>query len=215
MTRLECFYDCTSPWTYLAFTGIQPIAERHGVDIEWRPILVGGVFNAVNQDLYAQREMAFGNERRMNYMMKDLKDWADLRGIEINWPSFHPVNAVKCMRGCFVAEEQGKLVAYSKALFEAYWGRCEDVASEAVLGAIVTGLGMEADAFLQLQTGVKFFHGLDDAQPRMDSTPGIIFMRLRPTKVDHEPIAKVFGNVAIVTLNHVGTGGLVSANDVA
>ncbi len=149
MTRLECFYDCTSPWTYLAFTGIQPIAERYGVDIEWRPILVGGVFNAVNQDLYAAREAAFGNERRMNYMMKDLKDWADLRGIEINWPSFHPVNAVKCMRGCLVAEERGKLVAYSKALFESYWGRCEDVASEAVLSGIVSGLGMEADAFLQ------------------------------------------------------------------
>lgn len=149
MTRLECFYDCTSPWTYLAFTGLPPIAERYGVDIEWRPILVGGVFNAVNPDLYAQREAAFANKRRMNYMMKDLKDWADLRGIEINWPSFHPVNAVKCMRGCFVAEEQGKLVPYSKALFEAYWGRCEDVASEVVLGAIVTGLGMEADAFLQ------------------------------------------------------------------
>jgi 2-hydroxychromene-2-carboxylate isomerase len=149
MARLEFFYDCTSPWTYLAFTGIQPIAERHGVDIEWRPILVGGVFNAVNQDLYAAREAAFGNERRMNYMIKDLKDWADLRGIEINWPDFHPVNAVKCMRGCFVAEEQGKLLAYSKALFEAYWGRCEDVGQEAVLGAIVSGLGMEADAFLQ------------------------------------------------------------------
>ena len=149
MTRLECFYDCTSPWTYLAFTGLQPIAERYGVDIEWRPILVGGVFNAVNQDLYAAREAAFGNERRMNYMMKDLKDWADLRGIEINWPDFHPVNAVKCMRGCFVAEEQGKLVPYSKALFEAYWGRCEDLGSEDVLGAIVTALGMEADAFLQ------------------------------------------------------------------
>jgi 2-hydroxychromene-2-carboxylate isomerase len=53
------------------------------------------------------------------------------------------------MRGCFVAEEQGKLLAYSKALFEAYWGRCEDVGQEAVLGAIVSGLGMEADAFLQ------------------------------------------------------------------
>ena len=93
MTRLECFYDCTSPWTYLAFAGLQPIAERFGVEIEWRPILVGGVFNAVNQDLYAEREKGFANKRRMTYMMKDLADWAALRDIEINWPGFHPLAA--------------------------------------------------------------------------------------------------------------------------
>ena len=46
--KLEFFFDCSSPWTYLAFEGIQPIAARHGVAIDWRPILVGGVFNAVN-----------------------------------------------------------------------------------------------------------------------------------------------------------------------
>jgi 2-hydroxychromene-2-carboxylate isomerase len=149
MARLEFFYDLTSPWTYLAFTGIRPIAEKYGVDIEWRPIIVGGVFNVVNKDLYAQREKMFGNERRMRYMMKDLKDWADLRGIEIKWPSFHPASAVKCMRGCFVAEEQGLLVPYSEAVFEAYWGRCEDVSQEEVLGAIVSDLGMDAAAFLE------------------------------------------------------------------
>ena len=148
MPRLEFFYDLTSPWTYLAFTGIQPIAQRYGVDIEWRPILVGGVFNSVNQDLYEQREKAFGNKRRMSYMMKDLKDWAELRGIEINWPEFHPVNAVKCLRGCFLAEEQDLLIPYSKAVFEAYWGRCEDVSQDAVLAAIVSSLGMEPETFL-------------------------------------------------------------------
>jgi 2-hydroxychromene-2-carboxylate isomerase len=149
MTQLECFFDLTSPWTYLAFTGLQPIAARHNVAIEWRPILVGGVFNAVNQELYEQREKAFGNKRRMRYMMKDLKDWADLRGIEINWPDFHPANAVKCMRGCFVAEAQGRLVDYSKAVFEAYWGRCEDVGQESVLAAIVNRLGMDPDDFFE------------------------------------------------------------------
>ncbi len=149
MIRLECFYDLTSPWTYLAFTGLQPLAEKYGVDIEWRPILVGGVFNEVNKDLYAQREAAFGNHRRMKYMMKDLKDWAELRGIEINWPSFHPANAVPSLRGCFVAEEQGLLLPYSKAVFEAYWGRCEDVGSAEILAPIVEQLGMDATAFFE------------------------------------------------------------------
>lgn len=149
MTRLECFFDCTSPWTYLAFTGLQPIAARYNVSIEWRPILVGGVFNAVNPELYAQREQAFGNARRMNYMMKDLADWAALRDIDISWPAFHPANAVKCMRGCLVAAELGRLEAYASAVFEAYWGRNEDVGDEAVLRQLVSALDMDATAFLQ------------------------------------------------------------------
>ena len=152
MIRLEFFYDLSSPWTYLAFTGIRPLAARYGVDIEWHPMLVGGVFNAVNQDLYAAREAAFSNERRMTYMMKDLKDWADYRAIDINWPPFHPANAVKCMRGCLVAGEQGCLVAYSTAVFEAYWGRCEDISEATVLAEIATAVGMDGADFLQAIT---------------------------------------------------------------
>ncbi len=148
MTRLEFFYDLTSPWTYLAFTGIQPMAAQYGVEIEWRPHLVGGVFNAVNQELYAKREAAFSNQRIIGYTLKDLADWARLRGIDISWPSFHPASAVKCMRGCFVAEEAGVLLPYSQAVFEAYWGDNRDVSEESVLAEIAQSVGMEGEGFL-------------------------------------------------------------------
>ena len=42
---LEFFYDCSSPWTYFAFTRMVPLAEALEVPVRWRPILVGGVFN--------------------------------------------------------------------------------------------------------------------------------------------------------------------------
>lgn len=147
--RLEFFYDCSSPWTYLGFTGIHAIAERHQIDIEWRPILVGGVFNAVNQAVYAGREAMFSNERRMSHYRKDLKDWADYYGLSIGWPDFHPVNAVKSMRGCFIAEQSGQLVNYSKALFEAYWGREEDISNDEVLKAIIVRLGIDETSFFE------------------------------------------------------------------
>lgn len=147
MTNLEFFFDCSSPWTYLGFINIQPICEEAGVDIIWRPILVGGVFNAVNQDLYAARESMFSNERRMTYFMKDLTDWANYTGIKIGWPSFHPVNSVKSMRGCFYAMEQNLLVPYAKAVFEAYWGDERDISNDEVLGGIVESVGMDVAEF--------------------------------------------------------------------
>ena len=47
---IEFFFDCSSPWTYLAFHNIQPLAKEFGAAISWRPILVGGIFNTVNPE---------------------------------------------------------------------------------------------------------------------------------------------------------------------
>src|SRR4029453_4416114 len=47
-----------------------------------------------------------------------------------------PVNSVKCMRGAFHALDEGKLVPYSTAAFEAYWGDDRDIAREEVLADI-------------------------------------------------------------------------------
>ena len=55
---IEFFFDCSSPWTYLAFHNIQPLAKEFGVEISWRPILVGGIFNTINPSVYASRETA-------------------------------------------------------------------------------------------------------------------------------------------------------------
>ena len=49
---LEFYFDCSSPWTYLAFHTIPPIAAEFGAPIVWKPILVGGVFNKVNPSVY-------------------------------------------------------------------------------------------------------------------------------------------------------------------
>jgi 2-hydroxychromene-2-carboxylate isomerase len=148
MTKLEFFFDCSSPWTYLAFTNIQPLAAEFGVDIIWRPILVGGVFNAINDSVYKARENPIPAKAR--YGSKDMADWARMADIHITYPpSIFPVNSVKAMRGCFVAETQGKLVPFATAVFEAYWGDNRDIGDEAVLVDICKSVGMDADAFFE------------------------------------------------------------------
>ena len=62
MATLEFFFDCGSPWTYLAFHKIEDLCTETGSKLVWRPILVGGVFNQVNREVYAAR--AEPNPRR-------------------------------------------------------------------------------------------------------------------------------------------------------
>ncbi|MFN9926216.1 MAG: DsbA family protein, partial [Phenylobacterium sp.] len=68
---IEMFFDCSSPWTYLAFHNIQPMAAELGVPIRWRPFMVGGVFNTVNPSVYEGRKAPVPLKAR--YSGKDLQ----------------------------------------------------------------------------------------------------------------------------------------------
>lgn len=145
--KLEFFYDCSSPWTYLAFTKIEDLARRHGADLVWRPILVGGLFNTVNPSVYESRRNPVRVKAR--YYGKDLQDWAQFYGIKIGSPTVFPVNSVKAMRGAFVAHEHGRISPYSRKVFESYWGDDRDISKDEVLREIVQGAGLDQKEFFE------------------------------------------------------------------
>lgn len=140
---IEFFFDCSSPWTWLGFESIQPLAEELGVEVTWRPILVGGVFNAVNGSVYESRRNPVPAKAR--YMLKDLRDWARLQGLEIRFPpSVFPVNSVKVMRACCWLG-QG-CVPFARAAFRAYWTDDRDIAQDAVIADVAGKAGVDPDA---------------------------------------------------------------------
>ena len=152
--KLEFFYDCSSPWTYLAFSQIEDLARRHGADLVWRPILVGGVFNAVNPSVYEGREHPV--KPKVRYYDKDLQDWAHLYGLKIGHPTVFPVNSVKAMRGAFVALEHGKISDYSRRVFESYWGNDRDISQDEVLRSIVRETGLDEKEFFEKITAPAY-----------------------------------------------------------
>lgn len=147
MTSIDFYFDCSSPWTYLGFTGIHEIAARNSATINWKPVLVGGIFNAVNQSVYEQRANPVPVKAR--YYQKDLADWANYYGIKIGMPPVFPVNAVKSMRGAFVALDEDCLVPYATAVFEAYWGDLKDISRDDVLKDICSTVGLDSAVFLE------------------------------------------------------------------
>ena len=52
MTAVDFYFDCSSPWTYLGFHNFEPLIERFQFDVNYLPILVGGLFNTVNPSVY-------------------------------------------------------------------------------------------------------------------------------------------------------------------
>ncbi len=147
MHTIEFYFDVSSPWTYLAFEGIQPIAGRADVEVVWKPILVGGVFNSVNPSVYENRERPVPAKAR--YYQKDLQDWARHANLTIGQPPVFPVNSVKVMRGAFVALEAGKLVPYARRAFQRYWSDLADISQDEEVRAIASAAGLDADGLME------------------------------------------------------------------
>ncbi len=141
LATLEFFFDCSSPWTYLAFARVEAVAARTGATIVWRPILVGGIFNAVNDTVYEAR--ANPHPVKGRYYIKDLRDWAKFCGIEIGQPPVFPVNSVNAMRAAIVAGAEGKLPVFAWATFRTYWGELKDISQPDVLAGICAEVGLD------------------------------------------------------------------------
>lgn len=145
---IELFFDCSSPWTYLAFTNLQAVAKSFGEEIVYRPILVGGIFNAMNPSVDFARKNPI--KAKIEYSRKDLQDWAkDARIKIIQEPRVRPVNSVKVMRGCLWLSKTTSPAPFAAACFEAYWSHDMDISQDHVIAGICEGLGIDTKAFFE------------------------------------------------------------------
>ncbi len=144
--RIEFFYDLSSPWTYIAFHNLDGLTARTGASVCLRPILVGGVFNAVNPSVYTAREAA--DNPKFKHIWRVMADWAALAGIEINFPSaFHPAKSVNAMRmACTLVDNQDALAKFTRAAFESYFGAQENLDDPDVLVAVANKVGLDGEA---------------------------------------------------------------------
>ena len=145
MAKLTFFYDLSSPWTYLAFNNIQSIIEETEATVVWRPFLVGGVFNAVNQGVYAARSNP--TDPKVVHTFTWLHEWAALTNLPLNFPTeHHPIKSVLAMRACCALEnEQDTLYAFSRAVFTAYFMQGRNIDDPSVIADVANSLGIDGE----------------------------------------------------------------------
>jgi 2-hydroxychromene-2-carboxylate isomerase len=141
---VEFYFDCSSPWTYMGFHSLTKIAVKLGIEVQWKPMVVGFIFNEVNKVLYETRANP-PVPRKAEYSMKDMKDWAMLGELELNFPPKcgHPVNAVKVMRACVAVEPLGLVHKFAAAAFEELWVHGRDLGKEEVIVDICKKVGAD------------------------------------------------------------------------
>ena len=128
MPELDFYYDIASPYSYLSAARINALAANAGVQVNWKPFLLGGVFKTVGNTMPASVPA------RAVYLHQDLQRWAERDGIEFRFSSTFPHNSLLAMRALTAAPADA-LVSLSLSLFRATWVDNQDLSDPMVVTA--------------------------------------------------------------------------------
>ncbi|WP_430397908.1 2-hydroxychromene-2-carboxylate isomerase [Ferrovibrio sp.] len=142
MKQVEFLFDYGSPTCYLAYTQLPALAAKHGAEIVWKPILLGGVHKAT------------GNRSPVEvpakgaWMFQDLQRFAKRYGVPFKMNTHFPINTLLLMRGAVAMQREGRLLPYSDAIFKAMWVDGLNLNDPQVIGAVLHKAGFDPQALL-------------------------------------------------------------------
>ncbi|HEY4175635.1 MAG TPA: 2-hydroxychromene-2-carboxylate isomerase [Kofleriaceae bacterium] len=148
---LEFWFDFSCPYAYLASRQAAAWAAK-GIDIDWRPMLLGGVFRGIASGPNGDGPMAALGPAKALHNLRDMQRWAEVLGAPFQMPAAHPMRTVRALRVLLTLPRREWPAAIA-ALYAAYWERAEDVARDDVIAAALTGAGIEVgDAFARAES---------------------------------------------------------------
>lgn len=142
MPKLEFWYEFASNYSWLSAMRIEALAAAAGIEVIWRPFLLGPIFRA--QGWTSSPFNLYPAKGR--HMRRDMVRIAQARGLALTWPETFPAETLAAARLARLGEERGWVAPFSRAVFTAEFSHGRNIADRAVLAAILADLGLDADA---------------------------------------------------------------------
>jgi 2-hydroxychromene-2-carboxylate isomerase len=144
MKTIEFFFDVGSPAAYLAWTQLPALCASAGSRIDYRPMLLGGVFQAT------------GNQSPMtvpakgSYMQRDLALHAQRYGVPFHHNPHFPINTLTLMRAATAIQMQQpeRFADYVDAVVRAIWVDQQNMNDPQVVAAVLQSAGFDPAALL-------------------------------------------------------------------
>ena len=141
MTKsLDFYFDFISPYSYLAFKKLESLNSNKKINVNYKPMLLGGLHK-----LGGIIAPAF-NERKLKNMKNDCELIAIKNNIDFEWNKKFPINSLHLMRGYLVISDDLKK-KFFEICFEAYWKDNKDISSEKNIENILDLIGVNKKEF--------------------------------------------------------------------
>jgi len=146
MKTFEFWFDFGSPAAYLASTQIAGIEAATAARAVWRPMLLGGVFQATGN--HSPATIA----AKGRYIFDDFARFARRYGVPLQRNPHFPINTLLLMRGAVgvQARDPTRFADYCAAMFQAIWVQALDMNDPAVIGQALHRAGFDPQALLAL-----------------------------------------------------------------
>ena len=144
---VEFFFDFGSPAAYLAYTQLPALCAEAGAGLAWKPMLLGGVFQATGNHSPAEVPA------KGRYVMRDLKRHAARYGVPFAHNPHFPINTLLLMRGATAMQMHdggARFGDYCEAVFRAMWVEPQNLNDPAVVGGVLQAAGFDPAAVLAL-----------------------------------------------------------------
>ncbi|WP_422032033.1 2-hydroxychromene-2-carboxylate isomerase [Reyranella sp.] len=138
---LEFYFDYGSPYSYLADTQVEAIAQRAGATLVRKPMLLGGVFKATGNHSPAELP------QKSAWSAFDMPLWARHYGVPFQRNPFFPVNTLALMRGAAAAQIDGSFERYHPAVFKAMWVEGRNLNDMKEVVAVLSAAGLDPEKF--------------------------------------------------------------------
>ncbi len=149
MTKeVEFFFDVGSPASYLAATQLPKICQETGATLIYRPMLLGGVFQATGN----ASPNAIPAKGR--YVFDDLARYAKRYGVPLRTNPFFPINTLLLMRGATACQlrKPDRFLDYLNAVFGAIWIDAKDMNDASVVAGVLQRIGLDPAAVMAAVT---------------------------------------------------------------
>jgi 2-hydroxychromene-2-carboxylate isomerase len=126
---LQFWFEFASTYSYIAAMRIAALATEAGVEVSWRPFLLGPIFKAQGWsdspfNLYPAKGA---------YMWRDMERQCARYGIPFRRPSVFPRNGLAAARVAVAGDGQGWLPGFVREIYLASFREDRDIAEPAII----------------------------------------------------------------------------------
>jgi 2-hydroxychromene-2-carboxylate isomerase len=142
----EFFFDFGSPTAYLAWTQLPDICTAAGADLVYRPMLLGGVFQATGN------ASPVSVPAKGTYMLADMARFARRYGVPMRFNPHFPINTLQLMRAAVGVQSRmpRRFVDYVRAVYESTWVEARNMGDLTTVAEVLESAGFDAKAILDL-----------------------------------------------------------------
>lgn len=147
--RIEFWFDLASNYSYLSAMRIAKLAADAGVEVIWKPFLLGPIFKAQGWNtspfnLYPAKG---------RNMVRDMQRTTASRNMPpFVLPRTFPAASLAAVRLAHLGERDGWTPRFTREVFTASFADGKDIADIDVLSEILSGIGLDAGAAFAAST---------------------------------------------------------------